>query len=62
MAIYRVVNEMGHIECEFPVFSIAKSQADMFHEKRTGHYRVEQVEIVYHTAENTLPTTNKEDN
>jgi len=53
MATYRVVNELGHIEAEFPVYSMAKAEADRCHTRgqRSGHYRVEEVNIVYHTAE-----------
>ncbi len=53
MAVYRVVNEMGHIEAEYPVYSMAYNEAERLCNRgnRAGQYRVEQVEIVYHTAE-----------
>ena len=53
MAVYRVVNELGHIEAEYPVYSSAYTKAHELHLQGnfTGHYRVEQVEIVYHTAQ-----------
>jgi len=53
MAIYRVVNEAGHTEAEYPIYSAAKDCADKFHAQgnKTGHYRVEEVSIVYHTAQ-----------
>ena len=51
MTVYRVVNETGYKEAEYAEYSSAMREAvRLGREHRPAHYRVEQVDIVYHTA------------
>lgn len=52
MSVYRVINEAGHKEAEFNNYASAKMEAERLCDmgERLGHYRVEQVDIVYHTT------------
>jgi len=52
VATYRVVNELGVVQVEYPVYSLAYTDAYKLYNTggRQGHYKIEQVEVVFDTA------------